>query len=136
MPDVMQAKPRRVVPGLINMKYQAITFGPYLCTAGWAFHGPYGKKQNELATGSRTVARNRTYCEIRSWTDFTGSGCRNVPRSCSTRICDAGLIPDFLFCVRVECSYGPRASAAFPTPAKFKRNEINKYGPYPDYLIF
>jgi hypothetical protein len=56
MPDLMQAKPRRVVPGLINMKYQAITFGPKYAERDAHFMDRMAELMN-LSDGTRTIAQ-------------------------------------------------------------------------------
>ncbi len=56
MSDLMQAKPRRILPGLINMKYQAITFGPMYASRDGHFMDRMAEMMN-LSDGKRTVAQ-------------------------------------------------------------------------------
>jgi len=56
MADLMQAKPRRIAPGLINMKYQAITFGPKYGERDGHFMDRMAELMN-LADGTRTIAQ-------------------------------------------------------------------------------
>lgn len=55
MADLMNARPRRILPGLINMKYQAITFGPVYGDRDEHFMDRMAELMN-LSDGSRTVA--------------------------------------------------------------------------------
>ena len=56
MSDVLDAKPRRILPGLINMKYQAITFGPMYAARDEHFMDRMAELMN-LSNGTRTVAQ-------------------------------------------------------------------------------
>lgn len=56
MSNLLDTKPRRVLPGLINMKYQAITFGPIYASRDEHFMDRMAELMN-LADGKRTVAQ-------------------------------------------------------------------------------
>lgn len=55
MDNLMNARPRRILPGLINMKYQAITFGPIYAERDPHFMDRMAELMN-LSDGSRTVS--------------------------------------------------------------------------------
>jgi hypothetical protein len=55
MADSFDARPRRILPGLINMKYQAITFGPIYAARDPHFMDRFAELMN-LSDGTRTVA--------------------------------------------------------------------------------
>jgi hypothetical protein len=55
MVDVLNARPKRILPGLINMKYQAIAFGPIYADKDPHFMDRLAELMN-LSDGSRTVA--------------------------------------------------------------------------------
>ncbi len=54
MADSLKARPRRILPGLINMKYQAITFGPKYGARDPHFMDRFAELMN-LSDGTRTV---------------------------------------------------------------------------------
>lgn len=56
MNDLLNARPRRILPGLINMKYQAIAFGPIYATQDVHFMDRLAELMN-LSDGSRSVAQ-------------------------------------------------------------------------------
>lgn len=56
MLDLLRLKPVRRKPGLINMKYQAITFGPRYAASDPRFMDRFAEVMN-LSDGSRSVAQ-------------------------------------------------------------------------------
>ena len=55
MSDPLASRPRKLKPGLINMKYQAITFGPIYAQRDPRFMDRLAEMMN-LSDGTRTIA--------------------------------------------------------------------------------
>jgi hypothetical protein len=56
MSERLMQRPRKLKPGLINMKYQAITFGPTYASRDARFMDRMAEMMN-LADGTRSVAQ-------------------------------------------------------------------------------
>ncbi len=56
MDELLALHPKRRKPGLINMKYQAITFGPRYAQRDGRFMDRFAEMMN-LSNGTRTVAQ-------------------------------------------------------------------------------